>query len=96
MSDTEVSIEQIVADLFNDPDTRGFTFVSCGPELGSVSHTVTDGKYETHVALCAVALGEHAIGLEADNTEFIKDVIDEFNSRDFIEQEKKEFPENRE
>jgi len=82
----------ILAEIISDPETRGFTFVSCGPDLGSISHTITDGQYETHVALCAVMIGEHAMGLEVDNTQFIKDVVNEYNSRDFIEQEKREIP----
>jgi len=32
------------------------------------------------------------MGLEVDNTQFIKDVVNEYNSRDFIEQEKREIP----
>ena len=82
----------ILAEFISDPETRGFTFVSCGPDLGSISHTITDGEYETHVALCAVMIGEHAMGLEVDNTQFIKDVVNEYNSRDFIEQKKREIP----
>jgi len=88
MSNTDNRLGDVISEIVSDPETRGFTFVSCGPDLGSISHTITDGEYETHVALCAVMLGEHAVGLDVDQTQFVKDVVNEYNSRDFIEQEK--------
>lgn len=75
-------LTELVQDTVSDPETRGFTFCVAGPELGAVAQSLTDGEYETHVALCAVLLKEHAAGLDADAQEFIRDVLHEFNDRE--------------
>lgn len=91
MSDDEMLVPEdavrdelsgLVEDILSDPESRGLTMCAVGPELGAVGQTVSDGQYETHVALCAVLLKEHVEGLEVDTEEFIKDVVNEFNQRD--------------
>lgn len=83
MSDELVAI---VDDMVSDPETRGFSFCAVGPQLGAVAQSVSDGEYETHVALCAVLLKEHISGLDVDGQEFVRDVIHEVNERDIKEE----------
>lgn len=85
-ADSEEEFLDIVRDILRDPESRGFTMSAVGPDLGAVAQTVSDGEYETHVALCAILLREHVEGLEAEPTGFIKDVVDEFNERDITEE----------
>jgi hypothetical protein len=79
-------LAEIVEDMVSDPETRGFTFCGVGPELGAVAQSLSDGEYETHVALCAVTLKEHVAGLDVDGQEFVRDVLHEYNEREVSEE----------
>jgi hypothetical protein len=75
-------LAELVREIAADAGTSGFTMCATGPELGAVAQTFSDGQYDTHVALCAVLLKEHAAALEAEPQEFVRDVVQEFNDRD--------------
>jgi hypothetical protein len=72
---------EIVEDMTMDPDTRGLTMAGVGPDLGAVAQSFTDEDYETRVTLCAMVLKEQVSAIDADATDFIKDVVSEFNDR---------------
>lgn len=83
-SDLETSTDAMVdewRDMASDPETRGTMLVGAGPNLGAFATAETDGMRETYVTLCACSLLQFATEEGIDETEFIRDVVNEYNER---------------
>ena len=81
-ADLETATEAMVdewRDLASDPQARGTMLVAAGPNLGTFATAETDGKRDTYVSLCACSLLQFATEEGIDDTEFIRDVVNEYN-----------------
>jgi len=66
---------EVIEDMMIDPRTRGYIWVSLGPNLDGVTLSGSDEIYETSVILAASVLRELITYVDRDAEGYLKDVI---------------------